>query len=179
MSTMIKVGPPFHPAGSTWDNKGKTDIAQIFVSCSRYRINFMYFVYAEDGGNRLVLSKFGEDKTSHSMETVTFDYPSEYITRVRGQYTDAVSPYDRYLWSITFYTNKGTYGPYVPTESINDGKFVDFNYQVGGKLCGFFGSYLGNGIETIGFYVEPQEKLAKQPGKLVSVDEIEEPPTIY
>ena len=68
---MIKVGPPFHPAGSTWDNKGKTDIAQIFISCSRYQINFMYFVYAQDGGNKLVLSdKFGEATTSHSMETV-------------------------------------------------------------------------------------------------------------
>lgn len=91
---------------------------------------------------------------------VSFDYPSEYITRVSGQYI-AKHP-TSHLCSITFHTNKGTYGPYVPGEHKKGIDVRDFNYQMGGKFCGFFGSYHKDSIESIGFYFDPREKLANQ-----------------
>uniref|UniRef100_A0A161ZMD0 Jacalin-type lectin domain-containing protein n=1 Tax=Daucus carota subsp. sativus TaxID=79200 RepID=A0A161ZMD0_DAUCS len=133
---MIRIGPAYPGRGIPWDHKGKTEVAQILISCNRNRINFMYFVYVEDGGTKLVLSeKIGREETSHSMETVNFDYPSEYITRVSG----------------------------APTKGLVS---IDFNYQVAGKFGGFFGSYETDSIETIGFYIDPLQKLANQPGEI-------------
>nr|XP_017217669.1 PREDICTED: myrosinase-binding protein 1-like isoform X2 [Daucus carota subsp. sativus] len=95
---MIRIGPAYPGRGIPWDHKGKTEVAQILISCNRNRINFMYFVYVEDGGTKLVLSeKIGREETSHSMETVNFDYPSEYITRVSGQYNDYLGKYLRFI----------------------------------------------------------------------------------
>ena len=192
---MIRIGPAYPGRGIPWDHKGKTEVAQILISCNRNRINFMYFVYVEDGGTKLVLSeKIGREETSHSMETVrlsetwnnifmdywwsyylkcvsnllqvNFDYPSEYITRVSGQYNDYLG---KYLRSITFHTNKGVYGPFAPGAPGAPTKglvLIDFNYQVAGKFGGFFGSYEMDSIETIGFYIDPLQKLANQPGEI-------------
>ncbi|KAL1808305.1 hypothetical protein ACET3Z_025295 [Daucus carota] len=164
---MIRIGPAYPGRGIPWDHKGKTEVAQILISCNRNRINFMYFVYVEDGGTKLVLSeKIGREETSHSMETVNFDYPSEYITRVSGQYNDYLG---KYLRSITFHTNKGVYGPFAPGAPGAPTKglvSIDFNYQVAGKFGGFFGSYETDSIETIGFYIDPLQKLANQPGEI-------------
>lgn len=88
---------------------------------------------------------------------ITFDYPSEYITRISGRYRYDLG--SNYLWSITFHTNKGTYGPYLPTDDRNL-SVINFNYHIGGKFCGFFGTYLGNGIESIGVYMKPLENPA-------------------
>ena len=64
---MLKVGPIWCN-GTTWDHRGKTDIAQIFISRCEKRINFIQFVYCEDGGNKLVLSeKIGGDGDSGSL----------------------------------------------------------------------------------------------------------------
>lgn len=102
---------------------------------------------------------------------ITFDYPSEYITRVRSRY-ETYYHGSRYLTSITFHTNEGRYGPYEPSSLggdpdhdyewslfSNDDVYCmqvkEFDYEVGGVFNGFFGTYWRDGIETIGFYMNP------------------------
>ncbi|KAK1390380.1 hypothetical protein POM88_018558 [Heracleum sosnowskyi] len=158
---MMKVGPTFSTRGTPWDNQGKAEITQIFISCSQTYINYMYFAYIENG--RYVLSdKFGGGQGSASIKTVTFDYPSEYITQISGKYRTP-NAMRTFLSSITFYTNKGTYGPYAPSSSYFSGCESEFNYEIGGKFCGFFGTHTGDSIESIGFYMKPlQMMLANQ-----------------
>lgn len=92
---------------------------------------------------------------------ITFDHRTEYITRLSGWYRDYYGQI--YLGSITIHTNKGTHGPYPPLDP-NDYYYVThFYYHVGGKFCGFYGTYVSDGIESFGFYMKPQEKLADQP----------------
>lgn len=56
---MLKVGPLVWTTFGLceWDHKGKSEIAQIIVSRSLTRINFIYFVYVEDGGKKIVMSE--------------------------------------------------------------------------------------------------------------------------
>lgn len=68
---MIKAGPTWRTKGDDWDHKGRSDIAQIFISRSENRIKFIHFLYIEDQGNRLVLSqKIGGGGTK-SLDTVS------------------------------------------------------------------------------------------------------------
>lgn len=53
---MLKVGPSWG-AGRAWDHRGKSEIAEIIISRSQTSINFIHFLYVEDGGNKLVLSE--------------------------------------------------------------------------------------------------------------------------
>ncbi|WOG94206.1 hypothetical protein DCAR_0313499 [Daucus carota subsp. sativus] len=151
---MIRVGPTFKTYGTSWDHQGKTEIAQIFISSTPYRINSLHFVYVENG--RHVLSERIGGDGSASMNTVTLDYPSEYITRVSGKYQSS-----NFLVSITFYTNKGTYGPFVPN-NLEKPVYppIEFNYEIGGKFYGFFGTYTSNEIESIGLYMKPIQTLS-------------------
>lgn len=102
---------------------------------------------------------------------ITFDYPSEYITRIDGGYLDDDT--SKYLCSINFYTNKGRkYGPYGPGINTDGfdlidyeemGSYVDeFNYEVGGKFWGFFGTCKSDGVESIGFYMKKPRQLPSQ-----------------
>ncbi|KAL1806739.1 hypothetical protein ACET3Z_029807 [Daucus carota] len=163
---MLKVGPIWCN-GTTWDHRGKTDIAQIFISRCEKRINFIQFVYCEDGGNKLVLSeKIGGDGDSGSLwlDSVTFDYPSEYITRVSGKYENIYST--KYLRSITFDTNRGRYGPFEAAPAKDSLEDTEFRYEVGrSKFGGFFGAFTSTGINSIGIYVKPLEKLVITPVK--------------
>jgi len=164
---MMRVGPTFGTRGKSWDHQGKSEISQIFISCSPDRIHYMYFAYVEDGTNVVLSDKIGGvEGSSTSLKTITLDYPSEYITEVSGCYVGVVdldedwdpeegfTPSRRYLGSITFHTNKGKYGPYTPTSETIAMK-PNFNYEVGGKFNGFYGTYTSDGIETIGFYMKP------------------------
>lgn len=92
------------------------------------------------------------------MQQITLDYPSEFITGISGGCQGSYG--GPYLSSITFHTNKATYGPYTPGAPDKTSQVTNFNYQVGGKFYGFFGTYKSAEIESIGFYMKPLEKLA-------------------
>ena len=95
---------------------------------------------------------------------VTFDYPSEYITRVSGKYENIYST--KYLRSITFDTNRGRYGPFEAAPAKDSLEDTEFRYEVGrSKFGGFFGAFTSTGINSIGIYVKPLEKLVITPVK--------------
>ncbi|KAK1390381.1 Jacalin-type lectin domain-containing protein [Heracleum sosnowskyi] len=167
---MLKIVPTFTPSGASWDHQGKSEISQIFISCSEYRIDFIQFAYVENG--KAVLSeRIGMQQGCNNLKTITFDYPSEYITRVSGCYESYYYGYN-YLCSITFHTNKGRYGPYKPSiggghpeldwpdesvifDELDAIHVKKFDYEVGGEFYGFFGTQRRDGIEVMGFYMKP------------------------
>ncbi|KAK1350705.1 inactive protein RESTRICTED TEV MOVEMENT 1-like [Heracleum sosnowskyi] len=103
---------------------------------------------------------------SNSLNTVMLDYPSEFITGVSGKYRGYKSySKKQYLRSITFHTNKSKYGPFEASPVCRPLETeTEFHYDIGpNKFCGFFGTYLCDGIESIGIYVKPIEKLPNNP----------------
>ncbi|KAK1350708.1 inactive protein RESTRICTED TEV MOVEMENT 1-like [Heracleum sosnowskyi] len=170
---MLKAGPTWCTTGKAFDHLGKSEIAQIFIFRGDDSIFYIQILYAEDGGNKLVLSeKIGSSSAigSNSLNTVTLDYPSEFITGVSGKYRQfVILPGPPKLRSITFHTNKRKYGPFEASP-IRTVRFreteTEFSYDVGSsKFCGIFGTYLSDGIESIGIYVKPIEKLPNNPIK--------------
>ena len=76
---------------------------------------------------------------------ISLDFPSEYITEVSG-YTGKVRGYT-VVRSLTFKTNKKTYGPYGVTSG------TPFNLPIeNGLIVGFKGS-IGYWLDYIGFYL--------------------------
>ena len=88
---------------------------------------------------------------------MTLDYPSEFINGISGSYEDCCG--SKYLRSICFHTNKTKYGPFVATPANKGLQSIEFSYQVGSKVFGFFGTYHYYGVESIGIYSKSMEKL--------------------
>ncbi|KAF3649914.1 putative TMV resistance protein N-like [Capsicum annuum] len=87
--------------------------------------------------------------------TVVLDHPSEFLTSMRGFHDVGLLDTPIYLRSVTFGTNKGTYGPYGMKISVNY-KVKEFNFPVGvdRTFGGFHGTEHGHSIESIGVYVK-------------------------
>lgn len=97
---------------------------------------------------------------------ITLDYPNEVITGVTGKYeigkTSRLVDTKR-LRSITVVTNKMKYGPMEVISSTDPfAKEIGFEYYVGEQFGGFFGTFTYDGIETIGVYMKPLDKLPKK-----------------
>lgn len=90
---------------------------------------------------------------------ITLDYPYEVITGVTGKYGADVHGYRKCLRSITFVTNKCKYGP-LEVNSTDFKRDIEFEYDVGCKqFGGFFGTSNSDGIESLGIYLKPLDKL--------------------
>ncbi|KAM3288986.1 hypothetical protein P3S67_017273 [Capsicum chacoense] len=137
---------------NVWDEKGRFKIAKIFMSHGTHLIHAIQFLFVDDSGH-FVLSENHGAEHGYNFITVVLDYPSEFITGIRGTFYKI---YDG-LRSIIFDTNKGTHGPYgrnVESEVCN---VFNFNLPIG-KDCsfaGFYGIHNGTIIKDIGMYVKP------------------------
>ncbi|XP_062017945.1 jacalin-related lectin 3-like [Rosa rugosa] len=95
-------------------------------------------------------------------ETIRFNYPDEFLTAVHGRYCDNLLGAVCVVNSLTFKTNRNTYGPFGWTSQneklIN--LFPCFSIHMpGSEIVGFHGrsgrsKWLG-GIYSIGAYVKP------------------------
>ncbi|XP_049405460.1 inactive protein RESTRICTED TEV MOVEMENT 1-like [Solanum stenotomum] len=112
---MIKVGPMGGKTtgGSVWDEKGKGEIAKIFVTM------------------------------------VVLDYPSEFLIEIKGTY------YSNGLRSITFVTNKDTYGPYGSARPMTVDGVIDIQIGNDRSFGGFHGLKQKTRIESSGLYLKP------------------------
>lgn len=149
---MIKVGPAGQERyGTRWDEKGRDEVCQIFVSYNHDTIYSLQFLFYENG--KLVMSnKHGIDKCERFCP-VTFDYPTEFLTSISGSFRTSYG--DSILSSISFKTNKGSYGPFGTTPSADVKR--KFTFQIGNypSLGGFHGSKTSHGIESFGVYMKP------------------------
>ncbi|CAH9122241.1 unnamed protein product [Cuscuta epithymum] len=149
---MFKIDLMQSRGGKSWDDGGCGEVAGILISYSASSINSLRFLYSKDGA-----LKFSEDHgtLSDSTQMIRLDYPTEVLTEVHGfRCSTHVSGYG--LGSITFVTNKATYGPFgVKRSSLDDSVF---KFQLGSEadsINGFHGTVNYHGrIDSIGVYLQ-------------------------
>ncbi|XP_059306578.1 inactive protein RESTRICTED TEV MOVEMENT 1-like [Lycium ferocissimum] len=152
---MVKVGPAGGKKAAAWDDKGKGEIAKIYVSHWQHGINSLQFLFVEN--DNFVLSERHGAAHNKNFTTVVLDHPSEFLTSIRG-FHNVEKELRKIvcLRSITFGTNKGTYGPYGMTTSVDPSLNEHFNFEIGDdrSFGGFHGTNYSNFIESIGVYVK-------------------------
>ncbi|XP_059317361.1 inactive protein RESTRICTED TEV MOVEMENT 1-like [Lycium ferocissimum] len=143
---MMKVDPAGGHGGTSWDEKGRDQVAGIYVFYNEEKVVALQFVFYENG-NVVKSNRHGVFDKRENYAAVIFDYPSEYLTSIIG----SVSPWMPDLSSITFVTNKGSYGPFGTLST----EYKHFNFPIGrGLFGGFYGSTKRDGIESIGVYMK-------------------------
>ena len=80
---------------------------------------------------------------------VKLEYPDEFLTSIHGHYGSINEWGPAFVCSLTFESNKKTYGPY----GIEQGTYFSFP-MIGGKIVGFHGK-CGWYLDAIGAYPEP------------------------
>ncbi|XP_058211873.1 inactive protein RESTRICTED TEV MOVEMENT 1-like [Rhododendron vialii] len=142
--------------GVTWDDRGRTGIAGIFISHGD-KIHSLQFQFVENGWN---------------LGPVELNYPSESIIGISGYCSSREELRSvtlkgkgycstlcglQLVTSINFITNNATYGPFG-CPALDD---TVFDFQIGGhnKFCGFHGNFALY-LHSIGVYMEPMMALS-------------------
>ncbi|KAM3701880.1 hypothetical protein ACB094_05G208600 [Castanea mollissima] len=136
----LKVGPWGAQSGGTiWSFVAKGEINEIEI-VNGYVIDSISFKYKDECGvlQTLNVGGTGGQKTNK----ISLKWPEEYLTSFDGRINDFMG--HAVIFSITFKTNKATYGPYGTV----DGKPFRHN---GGVIVGFHG-YAGEFVDAIGAY---------------------------
>ncbi|XP_006354183.2 agglutinin alpha chain-like isoform X2 [Solanum tuberosum] len=138
--------------GTTWEDVDVGDIAMISISYGR-TVSHLQFLYVKDG-------KFSPSVRHgdliENLEIIKLDYPSEYLIGINGRH--GISGTDRILKSITFVTNKNSYGPFPknkPTYMASEDTEFNINALDYGWLNGFHGTICGYQLESFGVYIKP------------------------
>ncbi|KAG6757889.1 hypothetical protein POTOM_038215 [Populus tomentosa] len=151
---MIKLqagSQPRYNSDTKWDHKGRTEISHIYISHDNSSIHFIQFQYVEESG---VPSKPSPMPFVYSVASrfnvVKLDYPHEFLKGISGRDWG-----DGYVRSLTFTTNRGTYGPFGNKQEIG----TEFDFQTGDEplFAGLHGSFDDEGLTTIGIYVNPEK----------------------
>ncbi|KAF7146489.1 hypothetical protein RHSIM_Rhsim04G0236000 [Rhododendron simsii] len=168
---MIKIGPVGRTNGrgiSAWNDGGKEKIVQIFIAHGDWIYSLQY-LYVDQNGNLVLSDSHGTTASSETskFDVVKLDYPSEFITGIsgiRGCHGTASIFCDEHILSITFTTNKRTYGPFGGP----GGGDSAFRYQLGPDrpFGGFHGYSSGRYLEAIGLYVKPLTTLSNDQEKV-------------
>ncbi|CAH9071876.1 unnamed protein product [Cuscuta epithymum] len=150
---MFKIDLMQSRGGKSWDDGGCGEVAGILISYSASSINSLRFLCSKDGA-----LKFSEDHgtLSDSTQMIRLDYPTEVLTEVHGFRWSTHVSWGYGLCSITFVTNKATYGPFgVKRSSLDDSVF---KFQLGSEadsINGFHGTVNSHGrIDSIGVYLQ-------------------------
>ncbi|KAJ6899587.1 hypothetical protein NC652_025903 [Populus alba x Populus x berolinensis] len=150
---MIKLqagSQPRYNSDMNWDHKGRTEISHIYISHDFDVIRFIQFQYVEESE---VLSKLSPTPYMNSFASrfnvVKLDYPHEFLKGISGQWGGGN------VRSLTFTTNRGTYGPFGSKEENS----IEFDFQTGDEplFAGLHGSFDNDGLATIGIYVNPEK----------------------
>ncbi|KAK1436339.1 hypothetical protein QVD17_02118 [Tagetes erecta] len=150
MDKMLKLGTkPMQ--GSNWDERGKSNVAQILITHQKTMINSIQFVYRSHKG--VSHSKIYGEPDGLNFDLLTFDDSVEYLTSVAGVCGDDG------LASISFGTNKRSFGPFGAIGTYDTFKFVlkefTYNFEHEGSFQGFHGSVKNSRVFAIGIYVQP------------------------
>ncbi|KAM3356437.1 hypothetical protein P3S68_023151 [Capsicum galapagoense] len=134
---MIKVGPVGEGRNRWWDEKGRGEVAQIFVSYNYDTVYSLQFLFYEN--DTLVMSNKHGTNDCESFCAVAFDYPTEFLISISGSLR--ASYQHNILNTIAFVTNKGSKPSiYSKMFTIQIGNYRSFG--------GFHGSTNSYGIGT-------------------------------
>ncbi|XP_022769080.1 jacalin-related lectin 3-like isoform X2 [Durio zibethinus] len=144
----VSVGPWGGQGGSSWDDGIYSRVRQLLIvhgAC----IDSIQIEY-DNKGKSIWSRKHGGDGGSKT-DKVKLDYPDEFLTSVHGYYGSLNERGPILVRSLTFHSNRKTYGPYGIEQgtsfSMTRGEIVGFH----GK-CGWY-------LDAIGVYSKPTLKL--------------------
>uniref|UniRef100_A0A7N0V401 Jacalin-type lectin domain-containing protein n=1 Tax=Kalanchoe fedtschenkoi TaxID=63787 RepID=A0A7N0V401_KALFE len=147
---LISVGPWGGQSGAVWNDGLHSGIRQLIIIYGagidsiqvEYDVNGTSVWSAKHGGN-------GGSKT----DKVKFNYPEEYLTSIHGHYGSLSDWSPVFVRSLTFGTNKKTYGPF----GIEHGTY--FSLPTNGiKIVGFHGRN-GSYLDAIGAHLRPLQQI--------------------
>uniref|UniRef100_A0A5B6YS50 Jacalin-type lectin domain-containing protein n=1 Tax=Davidia involucrata TaxID=16924 RepID=A0A5B6YS50_DAVIN len=141
--TTCHISPFGGVGGSSWDDGVHSTIRKLIIFTSEV-ISSIQIEY-DDKGQSNWSETHGSERGTRN--TVTLDYPNEFILLVSGHLHVESSLI--VVGSLKFESNKGTYGPFG-TEA---GRFFKFP-SISGKIIGFHGRCSDN-LDSIGAYFEP------------------------
>ncbi|XP_062163544.1 jacalin-related lectin 3-like isoform X1 [Alnus glutinosa] len=131
----VTYGPWGGSGGSVFDDGMYTGIKQINMSRNIVGIVWIRVLY-DCNGDGMWGSKYG-GTGGYKNEKIVFDYPSEILTHIVGSYGPLMYMGPNVIKSLTFYTNKGKYGPYGEeqgssfTTRLKEGKIVGIHGRKG------------------------------------------------
>lgn len=144
-------GPWGGDGGKSWDDGVFSGIKQIFVTKTE-AICSIQIEYDRNGQSVWSVKHGGNGGTT--THRVKLEYPHEVLTRISGYYGPINCGTMKVVRSLTFYTSRGTYGPFGEeigtyfTSGVTDGKVVGFH----GKSSAYLDAigvhsqhWLGNG----------------------------------
>ncbi|KAF5955760.1 hypothetical protein HYC85_008616 [Camellia sinensis] len=144
-STMA-VGPWGGQDGFRWDDGVYSGVRQLVIAHGA-GIDSIRIEY-DDRGFSVWSEKHG-GSGGLKIDKVKLEYPDEFLTSIHGYYGCINEWGSEFVRSLTFESNKKTYGPY----GIEDGTYFSFP-MIGGKIIGFYGRG-GWYLDAIGAYLEP------------------------
>ncbi|CAH9077874.1 unnamed protein product [Cuscuta epithymum] len=124
--------------GKSWDDGGCGQVAAILISYSAFAIHSLRFLYFKDGSYNL---SENHGRLSGSSQMIRLDCPTEFLTEVHGFRSIAFGSGSDELSSITFVTNKSTYGPFGKSNPSSGDS--DFKFRLrsrGDSINGFHGT---------------------------------------
>ncbi|XVF36041.1 hypothetical protein REPUB_Repub19eG0024300 [Reevesia pubescens] len=144
----VSVGPWGGQGGSCWDDGVYSTVRQLVIAHGA-GIDSIQIEY-DNKGNSLWSRKHGGGGGSKT-DKVKLDYPDEFLTSVHGYYGSLNERGQILVRSLTFQSNRNTYGPYGIEQgtsfSMTRGKIVGFHGR-----CGWY-------LDAIGVYSKPIIKL--------------------
>nr|CAJ38387.1 jacalin-domain protein [Plantago major] len=162
----IVVGPWGGQGGTTWDDGSYSGVREITLTYGRC-IDSIRIVY-EKNGKPVSGEKHGGVGGFKTTE-IKLQFPDEVLTSVSGHCCPVVHGGSPVIRSLTFKSNKRTFGPF----GVEEGSPFSFPME-GGQIVGFKGR---NGwfVDAIGFHISPikankvvkTQKAVQQPQKAV------------
>ncbi|KAJ0087017.1 hypothetical protein Patl1_09216 [Pistacia atlantica] len=142
----VAVGPWGGQNGVHWDDGVYTTVRQLVIAHGA-GIDSIQIEY-DKKGSQVWSAKHGGNGGS-KLDKVTLEYPDEFLTAVHGHYGTVNDWGAVCVRSLTFQSNKKTYGPF----GIEQGTYFSFP-MTGGKIVGFHGRS-GWYLDAIGVYLKP------------------------
>ncbi|XP_073005141.1 jacalin-related lectin 3 isoform X1 [Typha latifolia] len=129
----IGPGPWGGDGGKPWDDGVYSGIKQICITRNNF-INSIQIEYDRSGQSVWSTRHGGSGET---FNRIKFEYPHEILNCISGYYNNNKDEGSKVLKSLTFFTNRGKYGPYGEesgtyfTSATTEGKVVGFHGRSG------------------------------------------------
>ncbi|XP_057975800.1 jacalin-related lectin 3 [Malania oleifera] len=142
----VSVGPWGGKEGLHWNDGVHSTIRQLAIAHGA-GINSIMIEYDNEGSSEWSEKHGGSG--GYKNDTVVLDYPEEFLTSIHGYYGNTIDWESVFVRSLTFESNRRTYGPF----GIDQGTHFSLPVK-GGKIVGFHGRS-GWNLAALGVYLKP------------------------
>ncbi|CAL0301685.1 unnamed protein product [Lupinus luteus] len=144
--TPMSIGPWGGNEGYRWDDGAYSTVRQLVIVHGD-EIDSIQIEY-DNEGNSIWSPRHG-GSGGHKIDKIKLDFPNEFLTSINGYYGSLSQWGPTIVRSLSFETNKKTYGPFGVEQGTH------FSLPVtGAKIVGFHGRYAWH-LNSIGVYLKP------------------------